>query len=146
MKIYLRAVILSTAFLFPALTLAQPAVNNVPAHVRSSAAYAEVLLRTTEVRAELESIAPDYSETSSRIVDLRSELDIMDKIAIRLSKARSTDTSKLTLALGKLLVRKAALDAELARLLRSYKDDHADVRRARRKSDIFEAAIKEVLP
>jgi hypothetical protein len=146
MKIYLRATILSVLFLLPAAILAQTPSNTIPVHIRSSPAYAELLLRTTEVRAELESIAPDYSETSSRLADLRSELQILGKATIRLSAVRAAESPKLTTALGMLLVRKAAIDTELARLLRSYKDGHPDVRRARRRSDIFEAAIKEVLP
>lgn len=147
MKKYLRAIVFAGCLVIPSIALAQqPTPNSVPPHVRSSAAYAEVLLRTTEVRAELESIAADYAEGSSRMIDMRSELDILDKAAVRLSATRPADSSKLTLALGKLLVRKAALDAELARLLRSYKAEHQDVRRASKKVEIFEAAIREVLP
>lgn len=147
MKTYLRAIVFAGWLVIPSITLAQkPTPNSVPPHVRSSAAYAEVLVRSTEVRAELESIAPDYTEGSSRMIDMRSELDILDKVVVRLSATRMADSSKLTLALGKLLVRKAALDAELARLLRSYKSEHPDVRRAARKVEIFEAAIREVLP
>jgi hypothetical protein len=120
--------------------------QSIPVHVRSSAAYAEVLLRMTEVRAELESIAPDYSEASSRLIDLRSELEILNKAARRLSTTAPVDSAKLTLALGKLLVRKASLDADVARLLRTYKADHAEVRKVLKKVEIFEAAIKEVIP
>ena len=137
-----------TGFLMiPAFALAQqPASTVVPVHVRYSAAYAEVLLRTTEVRAEIESTAPDHTEASTKMIDLRSELDILERTAARLSSSRPSDSSKLTLALGKLLVRKAELDADLSRLLRKYKAEHPDVRRAARKAEIFEAAIREILP
>jgi hypothetical protein len=47
--------------------------------------------------------------------------------------------------LGKLIVRKAALDADLSRLLRTYSKEHPETRRAQRRVDRFEAAIAEIL-
>lgn len=114
--------------------------------IRSSPAYAEILLRSTELKAELESISADYTETSFRVMDLRLELDSLNKATIRILAVRPADAGKLTLALGKLLVRKAALDAELARLGRNYTPEHNEVKRTRKKAEIFESAIKEILP
>ncbi len=132
--------------LFSLTAYAQAKPGPADGHIRSSAAYAEVVLRTAEVRAELESIIADYTEESARIIDLRYELGALVKINETLTAVRPTDSGKLTLALGKLLVRKAALDTDLARLLRSYKPEHPDVRRANKKVEIFDRAIKEVLP
>ncbi len=119
--------------------------NQAVGHIRSSAAYAEVLLRTAEVRAELESIAADYTEESPRIIDLRYELGALVIATEKLTAVRPADSGKLTLALGKLMVRKASLDTDLARLLRNYTAEHPDVRRARKKVEIFDATIREVL-
>ncbi len=144
MNAFVRTAVLLSLFLLPICMFGQQ--TGRPAHVRSSAAYAEVLLRKTEVKAELESIAPDYSENSSRIVDLRSELEILERAVARVAAVRIADSAKLTVALGKLLVKKAAIDAELARLSKNYKAEHPEVKRATIRSDIFEAAIREVLP
>jgi murein L,D-transpeptidase YcbB/YkuD len=119
--------------------------NQAAGHIRSSPAYAEVVLRTAEVRAELESIAADYTEESPRIIDLRYELAELLKASERLTTVRAAESGKLTLALGKLLVRKATLETDLARLLRNYTAQHADVLRVRKKVEIFDAAIRDLL-
>src|SRR5437879_5385086 len=113
--------------------------------IRASAAYAEILLRKTELQAELESLLPDYTEKNPKIIDLRLELSALNSSLERVFSVKPSESGKLTLALGKLIVRKAALDADLAHLLQSYNNDHPEVKRMRRKVDIFDAAINEVL-
>lgn len=131
--------------IFSASVYSQARPNQAAGHIRSSPAYAEVVLRTAEVRAELESIAADYTEESPRMIDLRYELAALVKATEKLTAVRPADSGKLTLALGKLLVRKATLDTDLARLLRNYTPEHPDARRARKKVEIFDAAIKDLL-
>ncbi len=113
--------------------------------IRSSAAYAEILLRKTELQADLEAFSADYTESNPKIIDLRFELSSLDKSLEKVFGVKPSETGKLTLALGKLIVRKAALETDLSRLSRSYNKDHPEVKRAKRKVEIFEAAIKEVL-
>jgi len=139
-----RAALFLLILASPLLVAAQ--VQRPTDPIRSSPAYAEILLRTTELKAELESISDDYTDTSFRVMDLRLELDTLNKAASRILAVRPSDSGKLTLALGKLLVRKAALDAELARLARNYKPEHTDVKRTKKKADVFESAIREILP
>lgn len=113
--------------------------------IRSSPAYSEVLLRKTELQAEIEAVSGDYMEANPKMLDLRFELAALDRSLERVFGVRPSETGKLTLALGKLIVRKAALETEHARLLRTYNKEHPDVRRAKRRVEIFEASIKEVL-
>lgn len=113
--------------------------------IRSSAAYAEVLLRRTQLQADLEAFLADYTEANPKILDLRNELAALTKSGEKLYNVRATETGKLTLALGKLIVDQARLQADLARLLRSYGDSHAEVKRARRRVEIYESAINEIL-
>lgn len=127
----------------PPLCLAQKAVDIGP--VKSSAAYAEVLLRRTDLQADLEAVAADYTEQNPKVLDFRYEISLLDKSMERLFGSRPAETGKLTLALGKLLVKKASLETELSRLSRSYSKDHPDVKRAKRRVEIFENAINEVL-
>ena len=114
--------------------------------IRSSPAYAEILVRKTEIKADLEALSADYTEANPRIIDLRFELGLLDKATERVFGVKPTDTGKLTLALGKLIVKKAALETELGKLSRSYNKDHPEVKRAKRRVEIYEAAIKEILP
>ena len=113
--------------------------------IKSSPAYAEVLLRKTELQADLESFLADYTEANPKIVDLRFELASINKSLDRILAVGPTQTGKLTLALGKLIVRKAALETDLNRLSLKYGKDHTEVKRARRRVEIFENAVNDVL-
>ena len=113
--------------------------------IRSSAAYAEVLLRKTELQADLESLLGDYTEQNPKIIDIRFELAALAKDIDKMFAVRPSETGKLTAALGKLVLKKAGVETELARMLRSYAEDHPEVRRMRRKVEIYAAAIKEIL-
>ncbi len=113
--------------------------------IRSSGAYAEVLLRRTELQADIEAFLGDYTEENSKVIDARFELGILTKDLDRIYTVRPSETAKLTPALGKLIVRRAALETDLARLMRSYNKDHPEVKRAKRRVEIFAASIKEIL-
>ena len=116
-----------------------------PGPIRSSAAYSEVLLRKTQLQADLEAFLADYTEANPKIIDLRNELAAINKSLEKIYAVKPAETAKLTLALGRLIVQQAALQTDLARLLRSYSNEHAEVKRARRKVEIFESAINEIL-
>jgi len=109
------------------------------------AAFAEVLLRKTELRADLESFLADYTDQNPRVVDTRFELAALDKAVDRLFSVKPTELSKLTLALGKLLVRKAGLETDLSRIERAYSSDHPEVKRLKRKVEIYDSATNEIL-
>ncbi len=113
--------------------------------IRSSAAYAEVLLRKTELQAELEAILLNYTEENPKVIDGRFEIGILTRDIDRIYAVRPGETGKLTLALGKLIVRRAALETELQRFLRTYNKDHPDVKRAKRRIEIFDNSIKQIL-
>ena len=131
-----------------ALIFTVPAASQAkaPDGPKSSAAFAEVLLRKTELLAEAESLSADYTETSPKMVDLRHEVAVLQKDISRILAVPSPDAGKLTLALGKLMVRRASLDTELSRMSRTLNADHPDYKRTRKKLEVFDAAIKEILP
>ena len=128
------------------------AVNDVvatpaqtPNQITSSAAYAEVLLRKTELQADLESLLGQYTEDYPKVKQARYELEMISKDASRLLTVKPSDAAKLTEALGKMIVRKVELQAELWSLQQQLGDGHPDVKRAKRKVEIYENAIKEIL-
>lgn len=128
----------------PSPTPKTPAQADVNA-VRSSPAFAEVLLRKTEVQAEVESLLVEYTEAYPKIKEARFELAAIQKDLDRLLAVKAPEASKLTQALGKLIVRKIELETDLWALRAKYDDEHPDVKRARRKLEIYEASIKEIL-
>jgi hypothetical protein len=113
--------------------------------VTASPAYAELLLRKTEVKSNLESLKHHYTEEYPKVKDLRFVLGLLDRDIARISKVKPADSGKLTLALGKLIVRRIELETDMWNLQRSYKDDHPDVKRTKRKVEIYETAISEIL-
>ena len=112
---------------------------------RSSPAYAEVLLRETELKAELESLLLDYTEEYPRVKDIRMELELLRSESDRLLSVKAGDTQKLSAALGRLILRKVENQTKLRQLRLQYSDEHPNVRRQRKVVDVYEAAIKEIL-
>ena len=123
---------------------AKPAVEDL-GFVKSSPAYAELQLRRTELSSELESLLIDYNEEYPKIIELRYTVSLLDRDIARISKVKSTEASKLTLALGKLMLRRIELETDLWNLKRSYKDEHPDVKRAKRKVEIYESSVSDIL-
>lgn len=112
---------------------------------RASPAYAEILLRKTELSSNLESLILEYTEEFPKVKELRHTMALLDRETLRLAKVKSAEVGKLTLALGKLILRKVELEVEVWGLQRNYKDEHPDVKRAVRKVEIYETAIGEIL-
>ncbi|MDQ6785992.1 MAG: hypothetical protein M3033_04130 [Acidobacteriota bacterium] len=113
---------------------------------KSSPAYAEILLQRTELESQLEDFLADYTDDFPKVKELRFELNLIEKETDKLLAVGSADTNKLTLALGKLIVRKIELETNLWLLKAQYKDDYPEVKRAKRKLDVFEKAVREILP
>ena len=112
---------------------------------KSSPAFAEILLRKTEVVAELEDYLTNYTDEFPKVKELRFELDLLNKEMNRILAVNPTDSAKLSLALGKLMLRKIELERDVWNLRKQYNDEHPDVKQALRKVAVFEAAIKEIL-
>ena len=141
----LRIVCLVFLLAVPGLCFSQnsPAAGTGP--VTSSPAYSEVLLRKTDLLADLESFLADYTEANPKILDLRFEIGVLDRSMARILAVKPAEAGKLTLALGKLLVRHASLETDLARLSRTFSKEHTEVMRAKKRVEIFDNAIKEIL-
>jgi hypothetical protein len=137
--IVLLGLIFSAAF---AQTKAKPATAN---SVKSTPAFAEIILLKTEVESRLEELLLDYKEEYPEVKKNRVELGFINKELDKLLKLDASQMPKLTLALGKLLVRKIELQSDLSALLENYKEDNPEVLRAKKKLEIFEKAIAEIM-
>ncbi len=142
-------------FLFSAVGFAQTdsktktvqiAAKQIAQAIKFSPAYAELLLRKTEREAQLEEFLLDYTDEFPKVKELRFELDLLQKQMDKISSVNVPDTAKLSLALGKLLVRKTELEVDVWNLLKQYNADHPEVKRAKRKAEVYEKAIREILP
>ena len=124
----------------------QIAAKQIAQAVKFSPAYAELLLRKTEREAELEEFLLDYTDEFPKVKEIKFELGILQKQLEKVSAVSASDAPKLSLALGKLLVRKTELEVDLWNLLKQYNADHPEVKRAKRKIEVYENAVREILP
>jgi len=111
---------------------------------KSSPAYAEILLEKTELESQLEDLLVGFTDDFPKVKELRFHIGLLQKQADKLLAL--AEANKLTLALGKLIVRKIELETALWSLKAQYNDDFPEVKRAKRKVEVFEKAIGEILP
>jgi len=147
-----RIFTLAIFLLLPAALFAQAPARQAPTNlaaniqaVKSSPAYAELLLQRTELQSALDSLLVDYNETYPKVAELRAQIRLIDVEIGRLLVVKSPDVGRLTIALGKLMLRKVQFETELETLKQQYKDEHPEVRKKQRQVETFEAAIKEIL-
>lgn len=113
--------------------------------VKSTAAYTEVLLRRTELEAELEELLVSYTREFPAVRSVQLQIDLLNTELMKLFEVKTEEKEKLTSALGRLIVRKVELEKDLANLKRQYGEEHPNVKKAERKVLVFESAIKDVL-
>ena len=111
----------------------------------STAAFAEIALKRAEFEADLEALLVDYTDDFPKGKELRFALTRIEAESARLKALKDADLDRATSALGKLMVRKVESEIELWKLQQSYADGHPNVRRAKKRVEIFEKAIKEIL-
>jgi hypothetical protein len=128
-----------------AASRAQPAAVNAVNPVKASAAYADVILRRTELEADLESMLLDYTDEHPKVKQARLELALIQRELDRLLAVKPEDAGKLSEALGKLMVRKTAFEVDLELLRDKTDDKNPNVISAQKKVDVFEKAIKDIL-
>ena len=143
-------VLAAFGFLLTPPSFAQrPSRTPVPAavttDVSATPAFAEVLLRKVELEAELEGLLIEYTDEFPRVVNLKHEVGLLNTEIENLRKVPAEQAGKLTLALGKLLVKRAELSTDLWVLLKTYKEEHPDVKRAKRRVEIYSNAITAIL-
>lgn len=116
-----------------------------PESVSSSPAFAELILRTTEIESELEELLVAYTEEYPKVKHLRHELGLLRADIDRISRLKPAETGRLTLALGKLLVGRARVATDHWVLRERYNEEHPDVKKAKRKLEIYERAVGRIL-
>ena len=114
--------------------------------IKSSPAYSALVFQRTVIKADLEEMLVTYTEDFPKVKDARHEIDLINFELTRLLDTKVTDSCKLSDSLGKLMLKKTEIEMELFNLKKKYKEDHPEVLRAKRKLDIYEKAVTEILP
>ena len=139
-------ILLSSEYIAAQIMPKTVAVKSTSSAVKSSPAYAELLLRRVERESELEEFALNYTDEFPKVKEIKFELNLINQEMDRIMAVNAADVGKLTLALGKLMVRKTEIGTDLYNLHLQYTDERPEVKRLRRKIEIYEKAIKEILP
>ncbi|NNE99058.1 MAG: hypothetical protein HKN25_08570 [Pyrinomonadaceae bacterium] len=113
--------------------------------IRHSPAFAELILRRAELESSLAELLVSYKEEFPKVKETRYELDVIRADIKEISSTSASQTGKLTLSLGKLLVRRAELATDYWVLKNRYSDQHPSTKKSKRKLEIFERAIKEII-
>ena len=113
--------------------------------VKTSPAYAELIMKRTEVAADLEVLLPDYTEESPEVKEKRLNLQILDAALKRLETVTLEQYLALTPAVGKMLARKLEAEAELKILSEIYTDEHPAVKKSKIRFKVFDAELKRLL-
>ncbi len=105
--------------------------------IRATAAFAEIIVRRTEVESTLEELLVTYKEEFPKVKTARYELNLLDSELIRFGKLKPSDADKLTIAVGRLIVRRAELATEYWGIANRYNEAHPEAKKAKRKLEIF---------
>lgn len=137
--------LLVTAGAVSAQTNRKPVPARLVPDVKATAAFAEVALKRTDFEADLEALLVDYTDEFPKVKELKYALTRIEAESARLMAIKPSERGKATSALGKLMVRKVEAEVDLWKLQSDYADTHPEVRRAKKKVEIFEKAIREIL-
>ena len=144
-----RAIVLLAVFVTAAAVSGQtnrkPVSPVIDPDVKATAAFAEVALKRTDFEAELEALLVDYTDEFPKVKELKYALTTIEAESARLMAIKPSERGKATSALGKLMVRKVEAEVDLWKLQSDYADTYPEVRRAKKKVEIFEKAIREIL-
>ncbi len=122
-----------------------PPTQQYAQEVKSSAAFAEIIVRQAELQSDLGELLVAYTEEYPKVRQTRYELEVLNNDLSNISKLKGTEASILTQALGKLLVRRAEISTDFWVNKEQYDEDHPNFKKAKRKLDIYNEAIKKIL-
>lgn len=129
-----------------AQTKNKPVGNDETARfVKASPAYAETLLYRTDLEAEREDLLVSYTSEFPKVQEVEFKLKFINLEMDKFFNVEPSESQKLTLALGKLIVRKVELEADLWKLKKKYGNDHPEVKKATKKVLIFQTAINDII-
>ena len=113
--------------------------------VKSSAAFAEIVLRQADLEADLGELLVAYTNEHPKVLESQYELKALNNDLKYISKFKGSQTKVLTQALGKLLVRRAQIATDYWVMQSRFNDEHPSTKKAKRKLEVFNNAIKKIL-
>ncbi|MBC7798437.1 MAG: hypothetical protein H7Z37_16330 [Pyrinomonadaceae bacterium] len=113
--------------------------------LKSSAAYGEIIAALAEAKVDLKILLFDYKEAAPQVVAKRQLIESYQTEIGKLEAMPTTIAPKLTLALGRLLVKKIEAGAELNELTKEYAEEYPSVKKARIRLQVFTEETDKLL-
>ena len=113
--------------------------------VHTTAAYAEVYAQKIETEADLKALLIDYNDEAPDVRAKKLELNLFAREIRWLEALPPESLPKLTLAMGRILVRKTQAEMNLKNLLQSYSDEHPLVKKAKARLTVYTDEVAKLL-
>lgn len=133
----------------PVTTISATTVTVAPvatiSKVADTGAYAEVFAARVEAEADLKVLTMDLTEETVQVREKKLERDLLDRDVRWLEALPSTSHIKMTVALGRLLVRKTQAEVDLKMLSANYAESFPTVKKARTRIEVYSSEIQKLL-
>lgn len=118
-----------------------PAVSKVA----DTGAYAEVYAARVEAEADLKVLSTDLTEETIQVREKKLERDLLAREIRWLEALPLVSHDKMTMALGRLLVRKTQAEVSLKMLSENYAESFPAVKKAHTKIGVYNDEIQKLL-
>jgi hypothetical protein len=126
-----------------AITVTAPATT--VSKVADTGAYAEVYAARVEAEADLKVLSTDLTEETIQVREKKLERDLLAREIRWLEALPLVSHDKMTIALGRLLVRKTQAEVSLKMLSEKYAESFPTVKKARTKIEVYNNEIQKLL-
>ncbi len=113
--------------------------------VADTGAYAEVYAARVEAEADLKVLAMDLTEETVQVREKKLERDLLAREIRWLEALPLVSHDKMTIALGRLLVRKTQAEVSLKMLSENYAEDFPTVKKARTRIGVYNDEVQKLL-
>ncbi|MEP6923254.1 MAG: hypothetical protein ABI954_02210 [Pyrinomonadaceae bacterium] len=113
--------------------------------VSMTGAYAEVYASKVEAEADLKVLSMDLTEETTQVREKKLERDLLAREIRWLEALPSISHDKMTVALGRLLVRKTQAEVSLKMLSENYAESFPTVKKARTRIEVYNSEIQKLL-
>jgi hypothetical protein len=113
--------------------------------VHTTLAYAEVFAQKVETEADLKVLSVDMAEGAPQILEKKLFRDFLQREIEWLEKLPPASHPKMTLAFGKMIVRKVQAEVDQKMLADNYADSHPLIKKARARFTIYQDEINKLL-
>lgn len=113
--------------------------------VQTTLAYAEVFAQKVEAEAELKVLMIDMTDDAPQVREKKLRRDFLQREIEWLEKLPAALHPKMTLALGKIIVRKVQAEVDQKMFAENYADEHPLIKKARARFAVYKDEIDKLL-